>query len=109
MSEEVVDDCNPEPGNRVMQFLILPDHPAFEEAMKMDVFDIVRSRQFHHEQHLPVCFKYGSKRKCRFRFSKVTDPEHKFRRMHVCDSSEKRLRVVEQLQRLVLSNNADKS
>ena len=61
-----------------MQPLIPPDHPAFEEAMKMDVFDIVRSRQFHHEQHLPVCFKYGSKRKCRFRFPRLLIPNTNF-------------------------------
>jgi len=78
MPEEVIDEGNPEPGSRVFQPMLPPDHLAFEEAMKMDVFDIVRSRQFHSENHLPVCFKYRSKKKCRFRFPRTLVPHTGF-------------------------------
>jgi PIF1-like helicase/Helitron helicase-like domain at N-terminus len=72
--EEVVDDDNQEHGSRVFRPLIPPNHPDFDEATKLDVFDIVRSRQFHNEKHLPVCFKYRLKRKCRFRFPRLLVP-----------------------------------
>ena len=49
MLEEIIDEGNPEPGGRVLQPMIPPDHLAFDTAMKMDVFDIVRSRQFHNK------------------------------------------------------------
>lgn len=78
MPEEVIDEGNPEPGSRVFQPMLPPDHPVFNEAMKMDVFDIVRSRQFHSENHLPVCFKYRSNKKCRFRFPRKLVPHTGF-------------------------------
>jgi hypothetical protein len=74
MPEEVVDEGNPEPGGRVFQPNLPPDHPSFEEAMMMDVFDIVLSRQMHSEHHNPTCFKYGSRTKCRFRFPRKLVP-----------------------------------
>jgi hypothetical protein len=77
MPEEVIDEGNPDPGYRAFQPMLPPDHPEFDQAMKMDTFDIVRSRQFHHDKHLPVCFKYGSK-KCRFRFPRQLIPETVF-------------------------------
>jgi Helitron helicase-like domain at N-terminus len=77
MPDEAVDDESPESGSRVFQPLIPPHHQDFDEAMKVDVFDIVRSRQFHNENHLPVCFKYQSKR-CRFRFPRLLVPTTTF-------------------------------
>src|SRR5271169_5631552 len=74
MPEEIIDEGNPESGARVFQPMLPPEHPAFEEQMKMDVFDIVTSRQMHSERHNPTCFKYGSKRKCRFRFPRILVP-----------------------------------
>ena len=73
MPEEVVNEGNPEPGSRTFQPMLPSDHPAFEEAMKMDVFDIVTTRQIHSEYHNPTCFKYGSK-KCRFCFPRALVP-----------------------------------
>src|SRR5579859_2511871 len=55
-----------------------PDHPSFEEAMMMDVFDIVLSRQMHSEHHNPTCFKYGSRTKCRFQFPRKLIPHTVF-------------------------------
>src|SRR5579859_1872006 len=78
MPEEVIDEGNPEPGSRVFQPMLPPDHPSFEEAMMMDVFDIVLSRQMHSEHHNPTCFKYGSRTKCRFRFPRKLVPHTVF-------------------------------
>lgn len=69
MPPEAIDESSPEPGHRAFRPMLDPNNPAFDEAMKIDVFDIVRSRQFHNDEHVPGCFKYGS-RKCRFRFPK---------------------------------------
>lgn len=74
MPEEVIDEGNPETGSRAFQPNLSPDHPSFEEAMMMDVFDIVLSRQMHSEHHNPTCFKYGSRAKCRFRFPRKLVP-----------------------------------
>ena len=71
MPEEVIDEYHPEPGFRVFQPMVPPDHPAFEAAMALDLFDITRSRQMHSRKHTPTCFKYGSKTKCRFRMPRT--------------------------------------
>jgi len=71
MPEEVIDEVEPEPGSRVFRSMLPPDYPAFEEAMKMDVYDIVATYQMHSEKHTLTCFKYASKRKCRFRFLRI--------------------------------------
>lgn len=76
--EEVVDEGNLEPGSRLFQPMLPPDHPVFETAMNMEVFDVVRSRLFHNEKHTPICFKYGTKRKCRFRFPRMLIPHTLF-------------------------------
>ena len=74
MPEEIVDESHPEPGSRVFQPMTSPDHPDFEAAMALDVFDITRSRQLHSRKHTPTCFKYRSKRKCRFRMPRTLVP-----------------------------------
>jgi hypothetical protein len=74
MPEEVIDEGNPEPGGRAFRPSLPPDHPSFEETMMMDVFDIVLSRQMHSEHHNPICFKYGSRTKCQFRFPRKLVP-----------------------------------
>jgi len=65
LPEEAVDEVNSETGYRVFQPVLHPQDPYFEEKMKVDVYDIVRSRNMH--KHTPSCFKYGHKR-CRARF-----------------------------------------
>jgi len=77
MPEEVIDEGNCDPGSRAFQPMLPPDHLAFEQAMKMDEFDIVTSRQVHSENHNPTCFKYGL-RKCRFRFPRALAPRTVF-------------------------------
>jgi hypothetical protein len=77
MPDEAVDEERSESGSRAFQPMIPPHHPDFSEVMKVDVFDIVRSRQFHNKNHLPVCFKYKSKR-CRFRFPRLLIPTTTF-------------------------------
>jgi len=62
MPNEIMDDSTVEPGGNAFQLMLPPDHPAFEEAMKLDVFDIVTSRQMQSEHHNPTCFKYGKER-----------------------------------------------
>ena len=74
MPQEIVDESHPEPGFRVFQPMTPPDHPAFEAAMALDVFDITRSRQLHSRKHTSTCFKYRSKRKCRFRMPRTLIP-----------------------------------
>src|SRR5579859_1495827 len=74
MPEELVDEYHLEPGFCVLQPMIPLEHPAFEAAMALDLFDITRSRQMHSRKHTPACFKYGSKRKCRFRFPRTLVP-----------------------------------
>jgi ATP-dependent DNA helicase PIF1 len=54
-------------GSRVFQPLLNPDHPYFDDQMKVDVYDIVTTRNMHNRKHTPTCFKYGRKR-CRARF-----------------------------------------
>jgi hypothetical protein len=78
MPEQAVDDANPEAGIQTFQPMTPPNHPAFEDAVKMVVFDVVRSRQMHNEKHTPTCFKYRSKRKCRFRFARKLIPHTAF-------------------------------
>src|SRR5579859_1027972 len=78
MPEEVIDEGNLEPGSRAFQPNLPPDHPSFEEAMIMDVFDIVLSSQMHSEHHNPTCFKYGSRTKCRFQFPRKLIPHTVF-------------------------------
>jgi hypothetical protein len=63
-AEMMTDD---KPGSRAFQPMLPPNHPAFEEAMQVDLFDILVSRQMHSEHHNPTCFKYGKGRNCRFR------------------------------------------
>ena len=77
MPEEVIDEGNCDPGSRAFQPMLPPDHPAFEQAMKMDEFDIVTSRQVHSENHNPTCFKYDL-RTCRFRFPRALVPRTVF-------------------------------
>src|SRR5579859_4367332 len=74
LPDEIINEGNPEPGSRAFQPMLPPDHPAFEEAMKMDVFDIVLSCQMHSEHHNLTCFKYGSRTKCRLRFPRKLVP-----------------------------------
>src|SRR5579859_3311617 len=78
MPEEVIDEGNLEPGSRVFQLNLPPDHPSFEEAMIMDMFDIILSSQMHSEHHNPTCFKYGSRTKCQFRFPRKLVPHTVF-------------------------------
>lgn len=54
-------------GSRVFQPLLNPDHPYFNDQMKVDVHDIVTSRNMHNPKHTPTCFKFNHKR-CRARF-----------------------------------------
>jgi ATP-dependent DNA helicase PIF1 len=71
MPDEIMDDSDAELGSRAFQPLLPPDHPAFEEAMALDVFDMVVDRQMHSKHHHPTCFKYGKCNKCRFRFPRM--------------------------------------
>jgi len=64
MPDEVMNDSSAELRSRAFQLILPPDHPTFEEAMNLDVFDIVASRQMHGEHHNPTCFKYGTGKKC---------------------------------------------
>jgi len=66
------------PSLAVMHFNRSSLQPSFEEAMMMDVFDIVLSHQMHSECHNPTCFKYGSRMKCRFRFPRKLIPHTVF-------------------------------
>jgi hypothetical protein len=54
--------------------MLPPDHESFDEAMRIDTFDSVRSRQFHHHEHLPGCFEYRLK-KCQLRFPRKLIPK----------------------------------
>jgi hypothetical protein len=74
MPDECMDDSTTELGDRAFQPMLPPDHPSFEGAMQLDVFDIVSSRQMHSEHHTPTCFKYGKGKKCRFRFPRMLVP-----------------------------------
>jgi hypothetical protein len=78
MPEEMVDEGNPEHGTDAFKPMLLADHPAFDQAIMMDLFDIVTSRHIHSKNHSPTCFKYGSKRKCRFRFPRMLTPRTGF-------------------------------
>src|SRR5579859_3723596 len=78
MPNEIIDDSTREPGGRAFQPMLPPNHPAFEEAMKLDIFDIVTSQQMHSEHHNPTCFKYGKGKKCRFRFPRTLVPHTAF-------------------------------
>jgi hypothetical protein len=77
-AEMMTDD---EPGSRAFQPMLPPNHPAFEEAMQVDLFDILVSRQMHSEHHNPTCFKYGKGRNCRFRFPRMLVPQSVFDEM----------------------------
>ena len=78
MPNEIMDDSTGERGDRAFQPMLPPDHPAFEEAMQLDLFDIVVSRQMHSEHHNPTCFKYKNRKKCRFRFPRMLVPHTAF-------------------------------
>src|SRR3979490_1382008 len=65
--ENMDDDIDHRMGRRVFQPFISPDDPHFDEEIKLDLDDILRTRQMHSRTHMPTCFKYGSKR-CRSRF-----------------------------------------
>jgi len=78
MPDEIMDDSTMEPRGHAFQPMLPPNHPAFEEAMKLDVFDVVRSQQMHSEHHNPTCFKYGKGKKCRFRFPRMLIPHTTF-------------------------------
>jgi hypothetical protein len=54
-------------GSRVFQPLLDPEHRYFDNQMKVDVYDIVTSRNMHNPKHTPTCFKFNRKR-CRARF-----------------------------------------
>jgi len=54
-------------GHQVFQPFPDPCAPSFEDVMRLQVGDIVRSRQMHSERHTPTCFKYSTK-ECRLRF-----------------------------------------
>ena len=83
----VVDECMPKEvvnegdslraSRRVFQPLLHPDNPKLDDIMQLDVSDIVHSRQMHSHQHMPACFKYGSKR-CRARFPRAIVTETSF-------------------------------
>ena len=62
---------------RVFQPLLRSDNSEFDDIMRLDVSDIVRSRLMHSRQHMPTCFKYDSKR-CRSRFPRAIVPETSF-------------------------------
>jgi hypothetical protein len=75
LPEEAVDEVNSQTGYRVFQPLLLLEDPHFEDKMKVDVYDIVRSRNMH--KHTPSCFKYGHK-SCRARFPRRLVPANTF-------------------------------
>ena len=75
LPEEAIDEVNPEAGYRVFQPFIRPEDPYFKDKMKVDVYDIVRSRNMH--KHMPSCFKYGHKR-CHARFPRRLVPATTF-------------------------------
>ena len=54
-------------GSRAFQPLLDPDHPHFDSQMKVDVHDIVTTRNMHNRKHTPTCFKFNRK-SCRARF-----------------------------------------
>src|SRR5438876_4767422 len=54
-------------GSRSFQPLLDPDHPHFNSQMKVDVHDIVTTRNMHNRKHTPTCFKFNRK-SCRARF-----------------------------------------
>jgi hypothetical protein len=64
-------------GRRVFQPFIAPDAPNFDEEIKLDLTDILRTRQMHSPTHMPTCFKYGSKR-CRSHFPRRIIVETQF-------------------------------
>jgi hypothetical protein len=64
-------------GSRAFQPLLNPDHPYFDEQMKIDVHDIVTTRNMHNQKHTPTCFKYGHKR-CRARFPRKLVADTRF-------------------------------
>ena len=78
MPDEIMHDSTAEPGGRAFQPMLPPNHPEFEEAMQLDLFDIVVSRQMHSKHHNPTCFKYGKGKKCRFRFPRMLVPQTAF-------------------------------
>ena len=64
-------------GTRPFRPFIPPYHENFDEMMRLDLSDIILSRQMHSQTHMPTCFKYGSK-KCRARFPRKLVPDSKF-------------------------------
>ena len=61
----------------MFQPLLDPDHPYFDDQMKIDVHDIVTTRNMHNQNHTPTCFKYGRKQ-CRARFPRKLVPRAHF-------------------------------
>ena len=64
-------------GSRVFQPLLDPDHPYFDDQMKIDVHDIVTTRNMHNQNYTPTCFKYGRKQ-CRTRLPRKLVPRTHF-------------------------------
>ena len=60
-------------GSRAFQPLLDPDLPYFEDQMKIDLYDIITTRNMHNPKHTPTCFKDGRKR-CRARFPRKLAP-----------------------------------
>ena len=75
--ENFEDDVDNRTGRRVFQPFIAPDDPNFDEEMKLDLIDILRTRQMHSRTHMPTCFKYGSKI-CRSHFPRPIIIETQF-------------------------------
>jgi hypothetical protein len=64
---EADDKTGGPPGQRVFQLLLDPDDPNFDDIIRLDLSDILRTRKIHLCAHTPTCFKYRSK-KCRAHF-----------------------------------------
>src|SRR5579859_678968 len=45
-----------------------PDSKDFELQKRLDIYDLVLSRNMHSKSHSPTCFKYGNTKKCRSKF-----------------------------------------
>lgn len=65
--DEEDDNTGQSGGTRVFRPFIRANHENFDEMMRLDLSDIVWSRQMHARTHISICFNYGSK-KCRARF-----------------------------------------
>src|SRR5579859_3062547 len=45
-----------------------PDSKDFELQKRLDIYDLVLSRNMHSKSHSPTCFKYGNTKKCHSKF-----------------------------------------